>query len=67
MECKHCEYCKYRGQGISAGYRCTHGNVEESARDYEKQLKRTITKSKDFIGKEMPKTSLRWCPRKKGK
>lgn len=64
MKCKYCKWCKYSGYGMSAGYWCSHENVVKSASSYEKQSKRTITKSKDFIGKEMPKTSLRWCPLK---
>lgn len=64
MKCKYCEYCVYVGSGISGGYKCTHPNLESSAKQYEKEKRKRINKSHDHIGYNMIKTSLRYCPYK---
>lgn len=63
MNCKDCDHCK-RHSGVSA-FVCKHPDVEESALNYEKLRGKRITKSKNFVGWNLPKTCLRWCPLKK--
>lgn len=64
MKCKDCGYCVYTGAGISGGYKCTHPNIEDSARRYEKLKRKRINKAHEHIGFKMIKTSLRYCPYK---
>lgn len=63
-KCIDCPYITYSGKGITAGWRCSHPNIEESAKKYENLKRKRIVKSIDYISNEIPKTSLRWCPEK---
>lgn len=63
-KCIECPYAKYSGHGITAGWKCTHPKIEESAKEYEKIKRKRIVKSVEFIGRELPRTSIRWCPDK---
>ncbi len=61
MKCKGCKYIDtFRG-----GFECTHKDIFKSAKAYEEEKKKRISKCKSFIGFDVPKTCLRWCPLKK--
>lgn len=62
-KCSECEFCAYFGNGISGGYHCKHKNIYDSCREYERQKKKKIYKAPWFIGYELPKTALRYCPK----
>lgn len=65
MKCNDCKYCSYEGMGIAGGYKCTHPDIENSAKKYEEIKGKTINKSYSHIGYHMIKTALRYCPLKK--
>lgn len=67
MKCSECKYCEDYGRGISGGYHCTHERVCESAEEYALRKGKRINKEHSFIGYNMIKTSLRYCPLKEVK
>lgn len=61
--CVTCRICIHGGRTPNEFY-CIHPDIRESAAAYEEKSKQRISKSVDFIGYHLPRTSLRWCPRK---
>ena len=64
MKCKDCEFCKLHSSGTVGEYHCKHPELDKYLKKYEARTKKKIKKAAWFIGYNMIKTNLRYCPLK---